>query len=336
MPDRSPKQALLHLRHNVVVPRIRAYLSGIDDKEVRQARRLARAVRSSSPPDVVAFGDSVWGFRADYDVDKRKLPDMLDAELGSGVSMHRCDGAGYYSTLITAYLRVIEHSQARPVLLVPLCARFGSIAWSTHPWYLYPGAIEALGHIDPGAPLRRIHARRRLPGPETWDGYGSQVITTFAGTGPIDDLRGPLKDPVGHRLEEHERRRMLYAFHFGEHLDPANRGVLEVERMGQVLRGLGAPVVPYETCIPVDEGVALWGEQFRDNAAHNLQVMREALRRGYGEPIEVVRAGLIFERPEFIDPADGTEHLNEHGRIRLARLLADATRAAMHAAGRTG
>lgn len=321
-------QWLRHLKRSVVGPPVRRLRDRIDDLEVRNGRRLVRALKSDAPPDVVAFGDSNWLFRAGYDTDQRNLPTMLAAELGT-TSMHLCASAGYYPTLFRAYVRLIEQSDHRPVVIVPLCARLLSVAWSTHPRYTYAKAIEYLEGVEPGRPVRSIRASFPPPPAEDFARYGKTVIETWAGAMSIDDLRAPILDPEGHGLDETERRRYLYAYHHGERIDPGAHTVAEVERLGRALRALGAPVVAFETTVPVDEGVALWGEQFRENAEHSFALMRQAFRRGYGDEIDIIESGLICPRDEFIDPADGTEHLNQHGRMRIAALLADAVDAAI-------
>ncbi len=323
------KERLRHLKRSVLGPRVKRVRERLDDNEVRQARRLVRALRSDHPPDVVAFGDSNWVFRAGYDVDQRNLPTMIADELGPDVSMRTLANAGYYSTVVRSFVRLIELSGEKPVIIVPLCARLLSVAWSIHPRYTYARAIEKMATFDEDTPLWRMRAAFPATTPEEFAAYGSTEITTFAGTQTIDALRAPLLDPAGHGLDETERRRLLYAYHHGERMEGGEHPLLEIEELGRALRRLGSEVVVFETTLPVDEGVALWGEQFRENGANSFRLLREAFRRGYGDPIDIIESGMIMDRSEFIDPADGSEHLNERGRRRQAALIVEATRAAL-------
>jgi hypothetical protein len=302
----------------------------LDDREVRNARALVRALRGSSPPDIVAFGDSNWVFWAPYDEDPRSLGALLGEELGAGTSLHVCCGAGYHALLIAELLRLVADSGRRPVIVLPLCVRMAESAWRTHPNYAYDAPAAKIASFRADTPLWRMRAPAPEPTPADWARYESQVISTWAGTGPIAELREPLRDPRS-GLDETQRRRLLYAYHHGERLEPTMGSVQEVVRMGRALRSVGAPAVVFETTIPVDEGEALWGSQFRANAEHNLAVLRDALLEGYGEPLEILRTGVAFARDEFVDPADGTEHLNERGRRHMAGLLAAAVRAARQA-----
>lgn len=311
----------------MVIPRVKRLRERLDDTEVRQARHLVRPLRSAQPPQVVVFGDSTWVFTADYDEDRRSLSQMLVAELGPNVSVHVCAGAGYHPALVSAYVRLIARHKAQPIVIAPLCARMASVAWSTHPRYSYVRAIERIDRIAGDAPLRSIRAALPEITPADFERYGRTVIRTWAGEAPIHELREPLRNPAAHGLSEDERRTMLYAYHHGERLDPAQRSLQETEALGAALRSLGPRPVLFETPAPVDDGVVLWGEQFRETLDHNLRLLSEAVRRGYGEPIDVLPTGTAFERAEFIDPADGSEHLNERGRRHLAAVLAEATKA---------
>ena len=308
--------------------RLRSFVDTYDDKEVRRARKLATALRSDNPPEVVAFGDSNWIYAAPYDDDLRPLGTMI-ADALAPVRVQVVAGAGYYSTLISAYLRLIAQSPVRPVVVVPICARLATVAWSTHPNYTYREAIARIESFEPSTPLGKMRMKAVPPTDEQFRDYGNQVITTWAGTGPISQFRDPLRDPAGHGLTEHERLKLLYAFHHGESIGPDAPTLAEVERMGRVLRDLGVEAVPFQTSLPVDEGVALWGEQFRQNAQNTFDLMGDAFRRGYGSPIDILPIGLVVERSEFIDPDDGSEHMNQRGRTRIAGHLVEAAQAAL-------
>jgi hypothetical protein len=253
---------------------------------------------------------------------------MIADALAPEARVHVTAGAGYYSTLISAYAGLIKHSGVRPVVVVPLCARLATVAWSTHPNYSYLEAIARIEGFGPDTPISKMRMRTATKSNEQFRRYGAQPITTWAGTGPISEFREPLRDPAAHRLSEDERRKALYAYHHGEAADPDSRPVAEVERMGRVLRDLDVEVVPFETSVPVEEGVALWGEQFRDNAQRTFDILGDAFRRGYGS-IDVLRTGFVVKRSEFIDPADGSEHMNQRGRARVAGHLVEAVQEAL-------
>jgi hypothetical protein len=327
VPDRSPAAILGRLR-GAVSPRAKRLLDRVDEKEVRQARRLAKALRTS-PPDVIAFGDSNWVFQAPYDEDRRSLEAMLRAELGPEVSLLVCSGAGYHPLLIAAFVRLIARHGARPVLVVPVCARMTSDAWRYHPRYAYDRVAAIIDGFDATTPLWRMRASQSTPDPAEFERYEQMAITTWVGDTTVGELRAKIIAADDHGLHETERRQLLYAYHHGETLREGQAALAEVEALGAALKGCGSAVVAFETTVPVDEGVALWGEQFRANVDRTFTMMRAALRRGFGAPLDIEETGLTFDRESFIDPADGTEHLNERGRHRVADLLAERIRAAL-------
>jgi hypothetical protein len=204
-----------------------------------------------------------------------------------------------------------------------------SDAWRYHPKYAYDRAASAIDGFDANTPLWRMRASQATPDPAEFQQYEQMLVTTWAGDTTVGELRAKIIAADDHGLHETERRRLLYAYHHGETLREDQATLGEVEALGTALRSCGSEVVAFETTVPVDEGVALWGEQFRANVDRTLGMMRAALRRGFGAPLDVEETGLAFDRESFIDPADGTEHLNERGRHRVADLLAERIRAAL-------
>lgn len=308
--------------------KVRRLRDELDNKEVREARKLVRALRSG-PPDLVLFGDSTWVFYAKYDTDQRNLAQMVLADLRPSVRTHVTMGAGYHAKPLTAFLHQIERSGARPVVVLPLVVRLHSVAWSTHPAYSYVDASARIESFPATTPTRRIRASIPPPGPADFETYGRQQIDTFAGTLPISALRDPLRDPDAHGLSRTDQERLLYAFHHGEPLEPGQSTMVEVEEMGRALRSLDVPVVAFHTPVPVEHGVELWGEAFRERLERNFEVLDEAFLRGFGSALPIQRTGLAFASSEFIDPADGTEHLNQIGRLRMCSMLLPAIEAAL-------
>jgi hypothetical protein len=321
----SPLQAVIRRARSS--KRLRTFVDTYDDKQVRKARKLATALRSDDPPDVVAFGDSNWIYAAPYDDDLRPLGTMV-ADALAPARVQVVAGAGYYSTLISAYLRLIAQSPVRPVVVVPICARLATVAWSTHPNYTYREAIARIESFEASTPPGKMRMKAVPPTDEQFRDYSNQVITTWAGTGPISQFRDPLRDAAGHGLTEHDRLKLLYAFH-GERIAADAQTLAEVERMGRALRELGVDVVPFQTSLPVDEGVSLWGEQFRENAQRTFDLMGDAFRRGFGAPIDVLPTGFVVEQDEFIDLTDGSEHMNQRGRARITEHLVEAIKSAL-------
>ncbi|HSY16202.1 MAG TPA: hypothetical protein VK816_09460 [Jatrophihabitantaceae bacterium] len=317
-----------------LAPVARRWYQQLDNPEVRNARRLAEAVRSA-PPDVVYFGESASLFVSGADADQRPLFRMIADELGAGTTVHAIAGAGYHARLFDAYAQLLGAGSWRPVVVLPLWVRGSFTAWTRHPVYGYQHAVRAIRAVDRNAPLWRIRARIGPPGELDWTLHDQLSHPTLIGDLKVGAYRLPLKDPAKYGLDRQARLRLLYAFHHGGAITPDTPYLADVTRFGRTLRELGCPVVAYQTPVPVERGVELFGPAFADLAAANFALMGEAFGRGYG-PVGIPPTGTSYASSDFVDPDDGTEHVNEKGRLRLAAEIAGGVSAALAARSQAG
>jgi hypothetical protein len=122
--------------------------------------------------------------------------------------------------------------------------------------------------------------------------------------------------------------KLLYAYHHGGSV-VADPSLNAVTALGARLRSLNATVVRYETPVPVEKGEEMYGPGFRELARQNFAAAEEAFVAGYGPGASMVRTGTSYPTTDFIDWRDGSEHLNEHGRLRLADEIATAVAQAL-------
>lgn len=302
---------------------VRRRISRVDDAEVRKARKLARVCRSGKI-DVVYFGDSTTSFVATYDTDRRPLHRMMRDLLGEGTRIQAVHGGSYNPALYTGFLRFIASSDARPLVILPHCIRVRTVPWMEHPIHGRKKAIEFLAQLDPAVPLRKIRKGFPPPAPEEWDMFHKISYPTWAGDWTIGEyverLRGAPED-------DEERVKLLYAYHHGGRI-PSGAPLEDVTRLGEELRRLNLPVVAYQTPVPVQQGEEFYAG-FRELATQNFADLNDAFVAGYGNEAEVLQTGMDFSTAEFIDYRDASEHLNEHGRLRLAESITTAARLAI-------
>jgi hypothetical protein len=305
----------------------RAYraFQNLDDVHVRRGRHLLRALRCPSPPDVVVFGDSCWVTVGRHEEDRRPLPEVLQAELRPDLVLHAAVGGGYHPVLQQAFVHLVDRSPARPVIVLPMLQRMRT-AWRLHPMYRFTEQAAILEQVDATMPVRSVRTVGHRPTAAEFAAFDATPMSTWAGDLTVGEHRNPLRSR-GSGLTDAERLRLLYAYHHGEALEPGGEALLQLRELGRRLRDLGAPVVAFQEPVPVDVGEELFGPPFRQRIVDNFTLMDEALTAGF-PGLPVLQTGLAFAREEFIDPSDATEHLNASGRLRLARLLADAVRAA--------
>jgi hypothetical protein len=325
MPD-SPATWIAAAIRRATTPKQRAAVRGLlirlDNPEVRHARRLIRRLRRN-PPDVLYLGDSTTLWISGYDSDQRRLGQMIRDELAPLAEVDVIAGGGYGPELHEAYLRLVAGSPARPLVVHTLAFRVLH-PLIEHPAYGKRKELAAVRAIDPSTPWWRVRASLQKPGPDEFERYYRLRHKTMLGDLAVGDYVLPLKNGS---LGPEEHLRMLYAYHHGAALTPESRGIDAVTQLGRRLRELGCRAVAYQTPVPVQTGVEIFGPEFEQLIASNWGVMEAAYREGFGPDATILQTGSIFSPEEFIDPADGSEHLNERGRRRLAATVVDAVRA---------
>lgn len=309
---------LLGARERVREQRARYF--NVELGHVRRARRRLRR----RDLDVLYFGDSTTSFVAPDDADRRRLPAMLQDELAP-LRVETLFGGGYNQVLYREFVRLLDPTPQRPQLIVmSLCIRATTTVHVTeHPVHGYRASLELLKGLDGG---RLPTAIRRNPVPTVADyaRFESLPVTTrWSGDRLIGDFRRELKDRDG--LDPAARERSLFDYFHGEVVDPLHPGLTGWRALGKQLTAYGVPVVAYRNPVPVREGQRILGADFEQHVESNFAAIERAFLETAPAGTRVVDAGT-FETAEFLDPADATEHLNERGRLRLARAVAAEVR----------
>jgi hypothetical protein len=300
--------------------RVRQQVAKVDNPEVRKARTLVRQA-ARTPGAILELGDSMVSWIAPYDTDRRPFHRMLRDSFGADAPMHVVHGGSYNPPLYDQYLRLIEGHPPPSLVVVPLTPRVRTLPWIEHPAYGHRKAIDFLSTVDPAGPARRIRTGIPPATPEEFARFYALPFPTWAGDLTIGDYVHPIKRG---ELSLDEATTLLYAYHHGGEIVPG--APLDMVRdLGARLRRLGAPVVVYQTPVPVEKGVELHGPAFRELAERNFATLEDAFVDGYGD-IEVLRTGLDVPTSHFIDWRDGSEHLNEHGRSTIAAAVVDAAK----------
>jgi hypothetical protein len=308
-----------------LLPTARRWRERLDNREVRQARHLMR-VAQNGRLDVLYLADSMATFISPQDTDRRSFRQMLAEALAPDLSFFCVEGGGYHPRLFAGYLRLLGAVEQRPTIIVPISVRLALPAWHYHPRYGHAAAARVLQRKRVGGAKWRIRAAVAPPSDEQMHRHDLQPHPTFAGDDlTIGDYRKRLKDPAAARLDPAGRLALLYAYHHGAAIKPDDESVADMAEFAAKLREMRFPVVPYQTPIPVQKGVEMFGPAFLQNARDNLALLDAAFLRGYPE-VDIIQTGTIFETGEFLDPEDGSEHLNEFGRRKLLDLVVSQVR----------
>jgi hypothetical protein len=299
----------------------------LDDKTLRNARRLVRRLRSD-PPGIVHMGSSESEWIAPYDRDRRSLTRLVSEALDDDHGIEVFSGHGYHPALFLEFLRLVRAHEARPLVVHSIFARAAVEPWIRHPIYGYEQAISHLREVDPHGPLRRIHAFGRKPAAEDFERHAALPYDTLLGPGHVRDYVVPLRSG---RLGPDEHVRLLFAYHHTGRLDAGSVALENFTRFGRALREAGCRSIAYHMPFSVDTGVDALGPAFAEHVAATAAAIDEAYLRGTGDAGIVIRTSEHFTPDEFVDPLDATEHLNARGRAHLRDMLVSAARASLAA-----
>ncbi|HSY16198.1 MAG TPA: hypothetical protein VK816_09440 [Jatrophihabitantaceae bacterium] len=304
----------------------RRALARVDNAEVRGARVLLRTLRKA-PPDVLYLGDSAVSFVSPDDHDRRRLYRMVADSLGTEITLHPLHGGSYHPSLFAEYVRLIEAADRRPLVVLPLCVRVRTLPWIEHPVFGHKQATEYLRTVRPTTPAWRVHRGFARPTPADFTAFYPLPHATWAGDLTIGDYIHRLKNPTGNGLSDDDRVKLLYAYHHGGVIEQDSIHLEAITRMATTLRKLGCAVVAYQTPVPVETGNQFYGPAFSALIRRNFELMDAAYLRGIGDGGAILQTGMDFRAEEYIDPRDGSEHLNQKGRLRLAAAITTAVRA---------
>jgi hypothetical protein len=293
------------------------------DQQLRQLRERIRTVRRGGT-DVLYLGESSTFHIDPRDTDRRTLPDMVGDD--SGMPITPFWGPGYGPALWGEFIRVLATLEARPrAVVLPMVIRTTALHLRVHPVYAYPQSLARMREVHDADARIRPWGRWTHAAQEDYARFEAlPVQTRWGGERTLGDWRQHLRG-AKHRLDDVDFRRTLFDYFHGEVIAEDNPGVLAWRRFGEQLRDYGVPVVSYWTPVPLEAGEELFPGEFREQVERNLAVIDRAFLDGAGPVARPMRPDLVPD-DEFIEPRDGTEHLNQLGRLRLARGIVSGLR----------
>jgi hypothetical protein len=287
----------------------------IDGLEFRTARAMLRRAEER-PIDVLYLGDSMnYAFAVEGGV--ATLGDMLAEEYGGDVNTFTLAGGGYHPGLWQAYLNLLPPEQSPRIVIHALGTRIPMRPWAEHPLYHYRQQIEVLRAVGAGAPRRRLHGGFPPPSRDDMRAYQELRYETLLGEHSMRDYQRLCSTG-----EPEDRVRWLYAFHHTGVLTPDAPGFVALREFATELGRRQCRVIAFHAPVCMPRGRELLGPQFDAIVEHNTALLEQTYRSHLdGADVTVLPLTSAFEREEFADPDDATEHLNGYGRRRLAKLL---------------
>jgi hypothetical protein len=302
--------------------KVKRALRRVDNPEVRNARRLVKRMRTD-PADVLYLGDSLASAVGLDDTDPRPLHQMVADELAGTATVYTVADGGYGPELYESFLRLVEATSARPLILHDIGPRILH-PLIAHPTYGKQAAIPVIHRLDPNGATWRMRASIPRATSEDFERYYALPHPTILGDNlTVGDYVKPLKNGAG---DPEERLRILYAYHHGAKLEPTTPSLQAYVILGHRIRTMGCPTVTFRGPVSIPTGIELFGPEFEGLMDKNWKVMEDLYREALGRDATILESGTIFPPEDFIDVTDGTEHLNDRGRQRLTKMIAEAIR----------
>ncbi|MDO7867852.1 hypothetical protein [Nocardioides jiangxiensis] len=295
------------------------------DPQVRQLRGVIRQMERGEI-DVLYLGDSSSTFFGQDDADHRRLPEMLEAELGRRVTL--LAGPGYSPELYAEFVRLLATLPQRPkaVVLTRAVRICYAVHVRQHPEYGYRRSVETLRRVPDAQHHLRAFDRRNRRTPADMERFRALPVTTRWGRastvgGFLDQVRGRRGGP-----EVLERQQALFDYFHGEPVTPDHPELVHLRILAERLRDYGVPVVHYWPPIPVHKGEQYFPGEFAGHVHAAYDVCRAPFEEVLGGQALLVESPFETPDDEFIDSADGSEHWNDAGRLRIARRIAELLR----------
>jgi hypothetical protein len=289
------------------------------DAELRHLRLLRRAYGGPSGPEVLVIGDSIM-FRAAREPDRRRAFDMIADELVADVRCLAIPGDCYNARMAMAFLTALTACRSRPkVVVAPLSPVSLMKVSLDHPERGQARAAAAVrAAVDAWPELPKTYEK---PTVEDWDFADRLPVASRVGLrrtlGELDLFINATPSSPG---QQTQRLRHLVDSYTAERLEPQSAGIRLVTELGGLLQSMNLRSVAAIPPVRYEQADELLGDGTRQHIAHNAKVIETAFLESAGYMGRVVNLALASGDAEFSDPL----HLNQQGRHRLARQVAES------------
>jgi len=274
--------------------------------------------------DILLFGDSVTERIAWQDTDKRSLDQMTLSMLSDKKSLVCISQGAYHFNVYLHFLRLLRTTRHRPKLVVlPVNMRCFSPQWDLNPAWQFEEEIQALMAYPTTKkiPAIRINADA-LPFPETdWNMEFDFPHTDLRRVSQFFELIRNIPEDLDGKFY---RRKQIYIFHYLKKISQEHRRMQSLVKILDLLKELRIPVLVYVTAVNYQGGVRHVGLEFIDGLRANLAVLQKAIDPYMRtDLVHFLNLQEALKSEHFFHADELTEHLNQFGRLKLARALAN-------------
>lgn len=300
--------------------RARNVKNALVNQPLRQLEQVRRAI-ARGEVDVLVLGDSGNLTAARGDVDRSMIQDRLARRL-NGARVATVAGPGFSAGVHEPLLRILADLDQRPRAVVMSVAIRPQLMRHVreHPIYSYEKTRSVLARVRPGRSIPWLGAGS-YKSESDYDAFFALPMTTlWTGPSTIGSFRSQVAGQGPHPWPV-DKQRVLFDYFHGELIPDDHVGFADLTAMGRRLRDYGVPAFVYWTMPSLAYGERLFPGEFADKVTNDWRRCRAAAA-AENPDLAFIEADLAEE--EFEDAQNGTEHFNEHGREKIAGLLADA------------
>jgi hypothetical protein len=280
-------------------------------------------------PEVLIFGDSVMERVADNDADRRPLHQMIKDAL---LPRYRCVSISYsaYNPKIYYYfVKALEKLKRHPkIVILPINIRSFSPQWDLRPHWQHEAEISILKKFIKN-PQRKSHRIR-----ESLRGTASAALMDSFKRKNVDFPLIPF-NTIGQFLEvisskpanESQsvfRRRLIFVFHYMYRLGTDHKQLILLKDILDMLQAMNIKILLYITPINVGAGEKYAGREFVDHINKNADMIL-SLAGVENDHLRFRNWVAALSSENFFDHDLATEHINEHGRRKLAQWIVQET-----------
>lgn len=283
--------------------------------------RFQKAMKAEKKPNILMFGDSVCLRVASQDKDKRTLGEMVVEKMKPERVYVTCFSA-YTSFMHSAFLGLARKMDVKPDwVILSYNMRCTSPQWDACPIWQY---------TQENAVVRALtNEPNQRPGAISPTYNDKQIYHSSAFSSPLSDFRtiGEFKAATRNKPKDpelvRERLRNLLIMHYGQPIGHEHRQIGFLCSAIRQARATGAKVLVYLTPINHVFIEEIGGAEFVDVVRKNRDAVKSAVKEaGLLDQVVFEDWADAFTPDHFFHEEETTEHLAEHGRIRLSSMIA--------------
>lgn len=277
-------------------------------------------------PEILYLGDSVLERISWNDRDKRTLDRMVAGRLAGRRRLLCISHSAYHLKVYYHLLQILKVTHQKPELVIlPINMRSFSPQWDLNPAWQFDEEIDALKkYIE--TPARQIPILgKTTDSVPLFDAEKMvEVKYPFTELNHLGEFHDLIQSSPTTEDEKHYRKKQIFIYHYLHPLTRANPKALFLSGIMELLLELNVALLMYITPINYQGGERYVGDGFVERVRENIGLLRDL-----SAPFPGNNAARFLDLSEalssdyFFHADEATEHLNQHGRARLAETIAN-------------